>query len=457
MAARIRLLTVHGIFSRQDITFDFSRSPFFIVGPNGTGKSTALKILHCVLTGQWAITATFPFVSVEIDFDDDSGIIIDRDDFRQVEQIVTLFKHVPRRPRRPFVYPLQLEDVRSLVVQGGGGRSRRISSSSLDAFAEIYPIVAPLLNSVDQNHRGRVLYFPTYRRVERDLGELFQSENPFDDDDLGILPSVVDRFKTAGEVVGFGGQDISKLLSDTAKSIEIAARQALNEHSVRFLEALADQNPNDTKLAKKLIRSESETNSLLSRISTFSDLSLDMDSVSRSINEIRALLSKRRPGRPNQVQEMMLIYIGELIKLFDKIEQLSSPLQKFASLLTRYLYPAKYAELNSANNTITISDVAGTVITADQLSSGEKQIIAFFAFLLLNSGSETRYIIIDEPELSLSVSWQKTLIADIKSISPDSYIVAATHSPFILRSTELRAWTRLVLYERVRQRPCRSL
>jgi predicted ATP-binding protein involved in virulence len=54
--------------------------------------------------------------------------------------------------------------------------------------------------------------------------------------------------------------------------------------------------------------------------------------------------------------------------------------------------------------------------------------------MLKERGRNCRYIIIDEPELSLSVSWQKTLISDLLTLSPKSYIVSATHSPFIFDS-----------------------
>lgn len=436
MANAIISVSVKGIFDRQDITFDFSRSPFFIVGPNGTGKSTALKILHCILTAQWSDIEAFPFHAAEIEFDDETGIVIDRTDFSLISRIVFYLDRVPKRAGRAFLYPLDWLDYRNAILhQGSRSKLRRVSSISVDELAEIYPLVAPLLNIISTQSRGRVLYFPTYRRVERDLGELLRSDDPFDEEDLSIQPQIIDRFKSTGEVVGFGGQDISKLLSDTAASIDVAARQALNEHSVRFLEALSNQKPTDTKIAKALIQSVDQTNHLLRRIATFSDLNLDMKSVIHSIDDIRALLSKKRPGRPNQAQEMMLIYIGELIILFDKIEELSYPLQKFTSLLSRYLSPAKSATLNTADNKITISDLNGTVITAEQLSSGEKQVIAFFAFLLLNNGPPPRYIIIDEPELSLSVSWQKTLIRDIESISSGAYILSATHSPFIFEQS----------------------
>ena len=64
------------------------------------------------------------------------------------------------------------------------------------------------------------------------------------------------------------------------------------------------------------------------------------------------------------------------------------------------------------------------------MSSGEKQLISLFATLLL-SKKDNYLIVVDEPELSLSVLWQERLIEDIISIEFCKSLVAVTHSPFI--------------------------
>jgi predicted ATP-binding protein involved in virulence len=53
------------------------------------------------------------------------------------------------------------------------------------------------------------------------------------------------------------------------------------------------------------------------------------------------------------------------------------------------------------------------------------------------SGEKNYILIVDEPELSLSVPWQKTLLPDILNTGNCQHIFAVTHSPFIF-SNELR-------------------
>ncbi|MGW8190843.1 AAA family ATPase [Sphingomonas hankookensis] len=309
-----------------------------------------------------------------------------------------------------------------------------MSSAAIDTYADMYPVAARLLNFVETVSRGRVLYFPTYRRVERDLRELLEDDDPFaTSDEINITPEIVDRFTSSGEVVGFGGQDISALLKDTATRIGVEARQVLNDHSVRFFEVLSTERSDQTKRARDLVRSVSKSHALLDRIAAFSDIPIDRKVVEDTLQAIREKLSKAKPGRPTQPQEMMLLYIGEMITLLEKIDSLSSPLQNFANLINRYLRPVKTAFLRASDNKVVILDRSSNEIEPDMLSSGEKQILSMFAFLLLKKSFTARFIIIDEPELSLSVSWQKTLIADLLLAAGSTYLVSATHSPYIFQ------------------------
>ena len=64
------------------------------------------------------------------------------------------------------------------------------------------------------------------------------------------------------------------------------------------------------------------------------------------------------------------------------------------------------------------------------LSSGEKQIISLFSKIYLES-SEEFILLFDEPELSLSIEWQKILLPDILKSGKCKLLLAVTHSPFI--------------------------
>ena len=71
------------------------------------------------------------------------------------------------------------------------------------------------------------------------------------------------------------------------------------------------------------------------------------------------------------------------------------------------------------------------ILNFPQLSSGERQVI----YILLKVAIATKdnaLILMDEPEISLHLSWQEKLLAQIREINPNSQIIIVTHSPAIV-------------------------
>lgn len=67
------------------------------------------------------------------------------------------------------------------------------------------------------------------------------------------------------------------------------------------------------------------------------------------------------------------------------------------------------------------------------LSSGEKQLVIFFVFSLIEyRKKKSKVLLIDEPELSLHVEWQSELLPLIMSTRSNKQIIIATHSPDII-------------------------
>ncbi len=64
----------------------------------------------------------------------------------------------------------------------------------------------------------------------------------------------------------------------------------------------------------------------------------------------------------------------------------------------------------------------------NDLSSGEKQLI-YTLLRVANSKRKNQIILMDEPEISLHLSWQEKLLASIKKLRSESQIIVVTHSP----------------------------
>ncbi len=93
------------------------------------------------------------------------------------------------------------------------------------------------------------------------------------------------------------------------------------------------------------------------------------------------------------------------------------------------------------NKTLTVSDTGrigvsmnnGTSLQIQKLSSGEKQILIMFYALLFHAEPGS-IVVLDEPEISLHVSWQQKLgrfFADICRVR-NLQMIVATHSPQVI-------------------------
>jgi predicted ATP-binding protein involved in virulence len=90
----------------------------------------------------------------------------------------------------------------------------------------------------------------------------------------------------------------------------------------------------------------------------------------------------------------------------------------------------KQLRLNRKNLSVHVESVPeGRKITLDALSSGEKQMISLFAKLFLYEGP--KIVLIDEPELSLSIDWQRQILVDVMNAPLCRQVIAITHSPFV--------------------------
>ncbi len=86
---------------------------------------------------------------------------------------------------------------------------------------------------------------------------------------------------------------------------------------------------------------------------------------------------------------------------------------------------------------IQFKDRSGKIIDISQLSSGEKQVIYRFGFILKNLDTlKKSVILIDEPEISLHPLWQMNFMKILTNLfkNTDTQIIIATHSPYIFKN-----------------------
>ncbi len=115
-----------------------------------------------------------------------------------------------------------------------------------------------------------------------------------------------------------------------------------------------------------------------------------------------------------------------------KKNRIYARLSRFEMLVNKFLNETgKRVQINNKGRlTIRFSGEERDLLV---LSSGERQIVIMLAHLVLNKRLRGDGVfIVDEPELSLHISWQDMFVDAIQEASPNLQIILATHSPSII-------------------------
>ncbi|MFQ2001626.1 AAA family ATPase [Aeromonas veronii] len=130
-----------------------------------------------------------------------------------------------------------------------------------------------------------------------------------------------------------------------------------------------------------------------------------------------------------QENNLLSQLIMNMIKELEVEKQLLSSINTLVETFNEYLIGDKklivkthdvYVEINGEQHSI------------NELSSGERHILTFLSLVVI-AGRDRDFLIIDEPEISLNIKWQRTLMSLIRKLVPYTQVIVASHSPLIAK------------------------
>ncbi len=437
---------LHGAF---DVQIPLNDEALVLIGPNGLGKSTIISCLYMFLTFQWSRLATIQFDKVEYHA---NGHIhsITRSQCAQylrgpgsrgsavAERIERLLSGTSDLDLFVSPRPLRTPELSRLSVVTGipMPELERVRSHFRTQFRDD-PDMADVVNlesDLKEAVSGQILFLPTYRRIEQDFRALFprllEQMRRYGDAELAF-----DR-KTARyhEIIQFGMEDIQSLWNTTSASLLTFARSQLGGLMSGYLRDIirGAAEKLDTTFFGSI--EDADINKVLSRVEENALNASDQHLLSTRVKALR--------DDPNPSVETRYLgyFFQRLSTLVTTIEQRELRARSLFDTLNRYFHPAKNVSYDPVSYTIKIENDLGQQIDLGSLSSGEKQIVSLFSILYFGDASD-HWIIIDEPELSLSVPWQETFLDDVYHNPKCKKLIAVTHSPFIYANS-LRPYAR---------------
>jgi predicted ATP-binding protein involved in virulence len=339
-------LEIIGLFGKEaPIRISFNPDINIVTGRNGSGKTTALKLLWYILSGNIFLALK------EINF-------------RRAKIITNKYVCTVHRTS-PITCRIELE-----------------TDDTHRIFEDISNDDGDIIDAEDQaneilNEIGSSVFLPTFRRIEGGFSlesRISRTRNDIEDSLIALSKKLSNSKHTF--VASLSTVDIVNLLVQqyTNLSEEYNKLQQITSQAIiKQIKEIKSDQPGEDQLGV----------------------------ANRTLDEIRHQIENMEASR----------------------ETIMRPIEAVRVLAMKFF---KHSGIK-LGKTLSFGDAASAV-NSDALSAGEKQLLSFIAY---NAFYQESIVIIDEPELSLHVDWQRQLFPTLLSQQTSNQFIVATHSPFI--------------------------
>lgn len=418
--ASISINQLHGY---KDLVIPFDDPYLVLIAENGQGKTSILNLIYGALCGDVTRLASINFRDLHISFSDGTEFSIFSSDLEEI----------PVGTKGPGLSYLKNKlsgrDFDMAVTQMKSGvdhikvhkmlrHDRTLSIAAFrDAAAELLGLhetnsseLRETLEKIRSKFSCTPLYLPTYRRIEEDFARFGLEETP-----------------TSTKGMNFGVHDVENKLEEMRTAILTSSNESFSKVNGEILAKLIngfELNREDIEQVRSLDRLDL----VLERIGGHMR--------SDEKEEIERLFVTGRLFYENKY-EPLVYFLSNMVKVYGQQKKYDVALREFTEKCNGYLVDQKLIYDESAVSVQAFNKFTEERVDLRDMSSGEKQIISLFSKLYLDSitgdTKENLAIFFDEPELSLSVEWQESLLPDVISSAKCKFLFAVTHSPFILK------------------------
>ena len=433
-----------------DVNVNFRESVTFLIGINGSGKTTVLRLISALLTPSYKdlLSIDFSTISLECEYKNDLGSI-QISCKKEADRIYLTFVDKHGKESVGKVSLLREFLKREYDEQERFSRFSEIFNE-LEVVKKIQEVKEPLFLGLNRRVGARNLGLARFER-ERFWSQKVGMRPEMDKDSVeealsDIQGLVFEKIREIAKSQGFFSNEFQKALLKGSFEFNHNTenfRNNYNEELSKLPEKkriLADMvsNLELTDLSKELSTLFDEIERVLKLLVEFSSKKREREESQKHINAVvEWLLNSSQLTRINTIISQYKDYV-------EKIRKLRSPINRFSESLNSFFKESGKEVFVDGRGELKIKVSRGSkpyVNTIFDLSSGEKQLVIMFAYLVFyKKYNKAPVVIIDEPELSLHISWQEIFVDALLCASPETQFIMATHAPAILATPERRGW-----------------
>jgi ABC-type transport system involved in cytochrome c biogenesis ATPase subunit len=415
----LRAYTIRGLLGRGTLAIDLEPGGVSILtGANGTGKSTVLRTIDRFARGAWDGLSGLPFDSISLKFTRGPVIRVDK----TKDGLIFTRRKEQWRYRRAR---------KQSYKWYGGGAVREpsqvmIPAITLEDYESLKPASAWLEQPTAHEHTLPTYLFPAGDNEPQptwltaavdDLTILFIT-----DQRLVIQDRAHDRVDTSASkesvrvAVAEYASDLQRRLERAVGTYGDRAQELDRAFPTAVLRAMRKKKPPSERRTFEALHALDNKREELERVG--------LVRAEESPPELQSSLDPREIA-------VISAYADTALAKYAVLDHILGQVRAFTDFLNAR-YSGKQIHIDREQGFVmTLSD--GGALAPSDLSSGEQQLLVL-AYQIIFLAARGTVVLIDEPELSLHVNWQSTLVDDLMAMASPNHLsfILATHSPTLI-------------------------
>jgi predicted ATPase len=433
MSRFIKRLEAIGIHGRFDINLDFQDGVNIIHGSNGTGKTTVLHILANAVNEDFRRFGHLKFQKLTITLDDDTEILIEQQNSPQT--VTTVFVNNQKIYSYSFAELLEEE---------------KQEENSEILFSQFSPRYYPSSSKKKQDIDLKATYFPAFRTMIEAWATLDENEirhfarrspnfrkflrsSPRSTELARILfGKFVPRLEYPSPIEI--EEHINSELTEAQLKIASLDRNLLSQAFLQFSQAISQsfETDDNTKEPDEVITEIIELSEKLQNSPFQVNRDQSDDVYNKLIEQLRAFESY--PEYKTIASRVLSVYKRSLQQRLDAQIKAYSSIERYLESVNGFL-ERKQLKIGSTSLPqgrgklgVKIGDEEA-IHSLQILSSGERQVVGLIYAASHMTGG--RVVLIDEPEISLHIDWQRKLLPEMVKQLDEKQLIICTHSAVI--------------------------
>ncbi len=434
MSRFIKRLEAIGIHGRFDINLDFQDGVNIIHGSNGTGKTTVLHILANAVNEDFRRFGYLKFQKLTITLDDDTKISIEQQNYPQepLKTVTTVFVNNQNVDSYSFAELLEEEKQKEnseILLPARYYPSSSKKKQDIDLKATYFPAFRTMIEAWATLDENEIRHFarrsPNFRK--------FLRSSPRSTELARILfGKFVPRLEYPSPIEI--EEHINSELTEAQLKIASLDRNLLSEAFLQFSQAISQsfETDDNTKEPDEVITEIIELSEKLQNSSFQVNRNQSDDVYKQLIEQLKSFESD--PKYKTIASRVLSVYESSLQRRLDEQIKAYSSIERYLESVNGFLERKQLkivsTSLPQGRGKLGVKIGEEEAIHGLQiLSSGERQVIGLIYAASHMTGG--RVVLIDEPEISLHIDWQRKLLPEMVKQLDEKQLIICTHSAVI--------------------------